>query len=325
VDRLTAYMDERRKAVDAALEKYLPRLSEEPPTLHEAVRYSVFAGGKRLRPLLCLMAAAACGDEAPASGKSAEGLGKEEETALPAACALEMVHTYSLIHDDLPAMDNDDYRRGRLSCHKAFGEALAILAGDALLTLAFEIVARHARRGAVAELTRALASGAGWTGMVGGQVLDLEGEGAAAQPPKRKKAAARAAEEAAPTLRERVEAIHRRKTGALITAALHMGAISARAPREAREALRAYGQRLGLAFQIKDDILDVEAPAEVLGKTAGKDQKSGKLTYPAVLGMDEAKKLLREAVADAKRALAPFDERAAMLRLLADFVAERES
>ncbi|MFH0910238.1 MAG: polyprenyl synthetase family protein [Planctomycetota bacterium] len=312
MDRLMRYMAERAVTVDKALDKYLPRLDEEPKSLHEAMRYSVFAGGKRLRPLLCIMAG--------------EIFGAKEAELLPSACALEMVHTYSLIHDDLPAMDNDDYRRGKLSCHKAFGDALAILAGDALHTLAFETIARHARRGLVTELTRLFAAAIGWSGMVGGQVLDLEAEGSARDParPGKSNGTSRLAEDRERTLGDRVQEIHRLKTGSLITVAVEMGAVTGRADRAQRASLVEYGRKIGLAFQIKDDILDVEAPAEKLGKTAGKDAAAGKLTYPAAIGMERAKTLLRESVMDAKNSLKDFGEKALMLRLLADFIAERE-
>ncbi|MHC4884448.1 MAG: polyprenyl synthetase family protein [Planctomycetota bacterium] len=298
MDRLIKYMKEQGAVVDEALENALPRRKAEPETLHEAMRYSIFAGGKRLRPVLCLMTAGIF--DCPG------------ETALPAACSLEMIHTYSLIHDDLPAMDDDDYRRGKLSCHKAFGEAMAILAGDALLTLAFESVAQSPSATA-GELAKTLAVASGHAGMVGGQVMDLEAENREGEDER--------SEEEKLTA---VKAIHRRKTGALITAAVEMGAILGGADKEARDKLIQYGQRIGLAFQIKDDILDREAPQEKLGKTVGKDEASGKLTYPAVLGMDGAKKLLRDTVLDAKELLCDFGEKALMLRLLADFIAERD-
>jgi geranylgeranyl diphosphate synthase type II len=304
MDRLIAYMKENRERIDEALGKTLPRLKETPSALHEAMRYSVFAGGKRLRPLLCMM--------------SAEIFGAEREEVILPACSLELVHTYSLIHDDLPAMDDDDYRRGKLSCHKAFGEALGILAGDALLTLAFGFVAQYAADGTGAECARILARAAGHAGMVGGQVLDLEAEGRTAA------GSVTPAEEGEATPLERVEAVHQRKTGALLTAAVEMGGVLGGADADARAVLRGYGGKIGLAFQVKDDILDIESTDEAMGKTVGKDEASGKLTYPSVLGLEESKALLRETVMDAKKILAPFGEKALMLRLLADFIAERD-
>jgi geranylgeranyl diphosphate synthase type II len=315
MDRLIAYMEERGRLVEEALESYLPRRKERPAPLHEAMRYSLFAGGKRLRPLLCLMSGELCG--------------AEPQSCLAPAGALEMVHTYSLIHDDLPAMDDDDYRRGKLSCHKAYGEALAVLAGDALLTLAFQVLAKDAPADRAAELVRLLAAAAGHGGMVGGQVLDLEAEGALQQKktaaaPKRKRQAESTSDVVSETPLERVEAIHRRKTGALITAAVEMGAATAGAAEPTRQILARYGRRIGLAFQIKDDILDIEGESEALGKSAGKDAASGKLTYPSVLGLEEARQLLRETVIDAKKLLEGFGEEALMLRLLADYIAERD-
>lgn len=299
MDRLKTYMKTQNSLVDAALEKAMPRRKNEPESLYEAMRYSVFAGGKRLRPVLCLMTAGLY--DCPT------------KEVLPAACSLEMIHTYSLIHDDLPAMDDDDFRRGKLSCHKAFGEALAILAGDALLTLAFECIASRSRPEVVGELVKTLAVAAGHAGMVGGQVMDLEAEnqgvdgGTPPQDPL-----------------TQVKAIHRRKTGALIAASVEMGAILGNASPEERTILVDFGRRIGLAFQIKDDILDREAPEEKLGKTSGKDEASGKLTYPAVLGMVEAKKFLRDTILEAKELLSGFDERALLLRLLTDYIAERD-
>ncbi|MHC4870803.1 MAG: polyprenyl synthetase family protein [Planctomycetota bacterium] len=302
--RLIEYMKTQGAEVDKALEKYLPRLKEEPAVLHEAMRYSTFAGGKRLRPALVLMAC--------------ELLGGEKEKAMPAACAIEMIHTYSLIHDDLPAMDDDDYRRGKLSCHKAFGEAIAILAGDALLTLAFETIAKYSDKKHTADLVLSLSSAAGQAGMVGGQVLDIEKEG---EKPGTKSGVFEI-EPSDPIAK--VEAIHSRKTGALITSAVEMGAIVGGADKDQTESIISYGRKIGLAFQIKDDILDIESSSEKLGKTVGKDENSGKITYPAVLGMDKAKELLKETIIDAKRLLAEFKESALMLRLLADFIEERD-
>jgi geranylgeranyl diphosphate synthase type II len=257
------------------------------------MRYSLTAGGKRLRPLLCLMAAEACGAD-PAE-------------ALPAACALEMVHTYSLIHDDLPAMDDDDLRRGRPTCHKAFDEATAILAGDALLTLAFEVVARGVRAPeAAVACVRALAEASGPEGMVGGQMADLE------------------AESRADATVEGLEAIHRRKTGALLRASLRMGAAVALAPEPAVRALDAYGRAVGLAFQVVDDLLDVQGDEAKMGKRVGKDQGLGKWTYPGLLGIEGSRDEARQLAEDASAALAPLGDRGARLRALAWQLVERD-
>lgn len=292
MDRLKAYLAARVPEVNVELGRLLPAVELEPTTLHEAMRYSVMGGGKRIRALLCLLGAESCG------GNS--------DQALSAACAVELVHNYSLVHDDLPAMDDDDMRRGKLTCHKAFGEANAILAGTALLTLAFEILAREYADARGAEAAVCLARAAGHAGMVGGQVLDLEAEG---QEPDRKK----------------VELIDRWKTGAMIAAAGEIGGIVAAAPLEKIAALRLYGRALGILFQITDDLLDIEASQEVIGKETGKDAQLKKMTYPAVLGIEAAKELAHAKAAEAKNALRDFDKEALMLRLLADFVLERKS
>ncbi len=304
MNRLIKRMKELNLEVDDALEKFLPRLKEEPTVLHEAMRYSVFAGGKRLRPLLVIMT------------KSI--FSKDYSIAMGAACAIEMIHTYSLIHDDLPAMDDDDYRRGKLSCHKAFGEAIAILAGDALLTLAFSTIAKHSDNTDIPRLVLSLANAAGQAGMVGGQVMDIEGEKSTA------KDLSSSSQLTAIEPLEVVEAIHCRKTGALITSAVEMGAITGGANSDEFKKLQKYGKKIGLAFQIKDDILDIESSSEKMGKTVGKDQATGKLTYPALMGMDDAKKLLKETVIEAKKCLEGFGEHALMLHLLADFIEERD-
>jgi len=291
MDRLIAYIGTHVPLVNEAMDKLLPRAEMPPQVLHEAMRYSALAEAKRMRPLLCIMSAGVCGGAL--------------EQALPAACALEMVHTYSLIHDDLPAMDNDEMRRGRLTCHRAFNEAIAILAGDALLTLAFETLAEAYPGERAAPAILLLAQAAGPAGMVGGQVLDLEGE------------------EQAPSLKQ-VEAIHRWKTGALITASCELGALIAGGDGAGRTALRQYGKALGLLYQITDDMLDVESTTEALGKTAGKDVAQRKMTYPAVIGMEKARELARDTAAEAKNALKGFGKEALMLRLLADYVAERK-
>jgi geranylgeranyl diphosphate synthase type II len=264
-----------------------------PARLREAMRYSVLGGGKRLRPILALMAAEACGGEL--------------DSALPVACALEVVHTYSLIHDDLPAMDDDDLRRGRPTCHKVFDEATAILAGDGLLTFAFEILARevHPAESAIACVT-ALAEAVGPSGMVGGQMADLEAEG-------QNDASI-----------ERLEAIHRRKTGALLRAALRMGAIVAGATEHELEALDMYGRSIGLAFQIVDDLLDVEGDEAKLGKRVNKDRDHGKWTYPGLLGVEASRARARELAEDAAAALQPLGERAWRLKELAWNLLERD-
>ena len=277
------YIAAQQKRVDAALDRWVPAESENPATIHRAMRYSLFAGGKRMRPLLAIAAADAVSD-APAGIESA-------------ACALELIHTYSLIHDDLPALDNDDLRRGRPTCHKVFGDAMAILAGDALLTLAFEVLAKlecvdAARR---VELMRELAVASGTVGgMIGGQVNDLEGEGKS------------------PTA-HLLESIHRAKTGALLRASVRMGAIYAGADHRQLEALSRYGEHMGLAFQIVDDVLDVEQPSEALGKTAGKDAQQKKITFPAVYGIERSREMAEEERVQAHQALTDFDDRAQRL------------
>jgi geranylgeranyl diphosphate synthase type II len=296
--RLADYLLEAERRVDEALRRYLPEESRDPAAacpaqLAAAMRYSVLGGGKRLRPVLCLMAAEACGAEAQA--------------ALPAACAVEMVHTYSLIHDDLPAMDDDDLRRGRPTCHKAFDEATAILAGDALLTLAFEILATQIRstRAAIG-CVRALAEAAGAAGMVGGQMADLLAEGRSDGTPLE------------------LEAIHRRKTGALLRAALRMGAIIAGADARRRAALDSYGRAVGLAFQIVDDLLDVQGDEAKLGKRVRKDFGLGKWTYPGFLGIEESRQRARQLADEAIAALAPLGPGGERLKALALDLLERE-
>jgi geranylgeranyl diphosphate synthase type II len=281
--------------VDAALDRWVPAETEDPATIHRAMRYSLFAGGKRIRPLLAIATAEALSD-AP--------LGIEN-----AACTLELIHTYSLIHDDLPALDNDDLRRGRPTCHKVFGDAMAILAGDALLTLAFEVLARidgvsPERR---VDLVRELATASGTVGgMIGGQVNDIEGEG------KFPTAAL-------------LESIHRAKTGALLRASVRMGAIYAGADAAQLQALTDFGEHVGLAFQIVDDILDVEQPSEALGKTAGKDAAQHKITFPAVYGIEQSREMAESERLAAHLALQPFDDRANRLRELADLVVRRST
>ena len=291
---LSAYMAERARAVDQALDRFLPSEAAPPESLHKAMRYSVFAGGKRLRPVLV------------AAG--AEAVGGTLETVMPAACAVEMIHTYSLIHDDLPAMDNDDFRRGVPTNHKVFGEAIAILAGDALLTLAFRLLGDSAGADArrLRDLFVEVADAAGSAGMVGGQVADIECEG------KRADAVT-------------VDYIHSHKTAALIRASIRSGALLTGATPPQLEALRVAGNALGLAFQIMDDILDITATSEELGKTAGKDQAQQKATYPAVHGLEPSRRRAQALVADAHAALEPFGPRALPLRALGTFIIERKA
>jgi geranylgeranyl diphosphate synthase type II len=285
------YLKQQQRLVDEELERLLPSAATPPETIHRAMRYSLFAGGKRIRPVLCLEAARAVADFAP---------GVER-----AACSLEMIHTYSLIHDDLPALDNDDLRRGRPTCHKAFGEAMAILAGDGLLTLAFQTLAAIDGRGAL--LAAELSAAAGTVGgMIGGQVADLEGEGK-------------------PPTAELLESIHHAKTGALLRASVRMGAICAGADDGQLAALTCYGRHVGLAFQIVDDILDVEQSSEALGKTAGKDAEQQKITFPAVYGLEESRRMADQERQGAEKALARFGARADRLRELAAHIVQRSA
>jgi geranylgeranyl diphosphate synthase type II len=289
------YVAAQTRRVDAALDRWVPPETENPATIHRAMRYSLFAGGKRMRPLLAIAAGDAVSD-APGGIESA-------------ACALELIHTYSLIHDDLPALDNDDLRRGRPTCHKVFGDAMAILAGDALLTLAFEVLSKlecidaERRIALVREL--AVASGTAG-GMIGGQVNDLEGEGKH------------------PTA-DLLEWIHHAKTGALLRASVRIGAIYAGADPEQLEALTRYGRHVGLAFQIVDDVLDVEQSSEALGKTAGKDAQQKKITFPSVYGLERSREMAEQERIQAHLALQIFDDRAERLREIADYVVQRQA
>jgi geranylgeranyl diphosphate synthase, type II len=290
---LDQYLRERTKAVDAALNRFLPKATAKPATIHKAMRYSLLAGGKRMRPILCLAAAEACSGDL--------------EAALPAACAVECIHTYSLIHDDLPSMDNDDFRRGRPTSHKVFGEGIAILAGDALLTQAFEILgyAQDTTRYKSRHLFLELAQAAGSRQLIAGQVADLEAEG--------KK-----------STRAELRYIHECKTAAMIVVSLRLGAMSANATPTQLDALTAFGRNLGLAFQVIDDILDVTQTSEKLGKSAGKDVAAQKTTYPALIGLDGARREARRLTAAAHEALAPFKSAVAPLRDLADYLLARE-
>ncbi|MGA1997110.1 MAG: polyprenyl synthetase family protein [Bryobacteraceae bacterium] len=291
------YLAREQRLVDAELDRLVPPETTPPATIHRAMRYSLFAGGKRIRPILCLEAA-----------RTVSGSADAADAVLPAACALELIHTYSLIHDDLPALDNDDYRRGKLTNHKVFGDAMAILAGDALLTLAFEVLASlDAPPDRKTRLIGELAAAAGTVGgMIGGQVADLEGEG---KPPEA----------------ELLGAIHSAKTGAMLRASLRMGVIFAGGTDAQYSALSAYGEHIGLAFQIVDDILDVEESSAALGKTAGKDAAQHKITFPAVYGLETSRRMAEEQCAHAHRVLAPFGERALRLNELADHIVHRKS
>ncbi len=290
---LKDYLRERIALIEKALNGYLPRASAKPATIHKAMRYSLLAGGKRLRPVLALAAAEACGGST--------------EKALPAACAVECIHTYSLIHDDLPCMDDDDLRRGMPTSHKVFGEGIAVLAGDALLTIAFEILAqavptsRYKTPALITEL--ATASGSKW--LIAGQVLDIENEG--------KKVTG-----------ETLKFIHRAKTAALLTSAIRLGAMSANASEAKLQSLTDFGQSLGLAFQVIDDILDVTQTTEKLGKTAGKDVAATKATYPAIFGLERSRQEAQRLTAAARDALKPFGAKGAMLQEIADYLLARE-
>lgn len=288
-------LEEGRKLTDAALERMLPAANQRPSSIHKAMRHSVFAGGKRIRPILCMEAGRAVASGLP------EGI--EEVGA-----ALEMLHTYSLIHDDLPALDNDDLRRGRPTCHKAFGEATAILAGDALQTQAYEVLAQvRCPAEARVRIIEEIARGTGTIdGMIGGQVVDLESEHTKPDA-------------------ETLQYIHRSKTAALITASVVAGGIYGGGSAEQVDRLRCFGQSIGLAFQIVDDILDVTQTSEQLGKTAGKDLASEKATYPALFGLEESRKKADALLHSACLAVENFGTRAETLCELARFLIERQS
>jgi geranylgeranyl diphosphate synthase type II len=295
--RLEDYLAERKARIDEALDRLLPGEESYPPEIFRAVRYSLFAGGKRLRPILCLAAA--------------EAVGGKADAVMPAACALELIHTYSLIHDDLPAMDNDDYRRGRLTSHKVFGEGIAILAGDALLTEAFCLLTRRERMPGIPperllDVAAEAAEAAGFFGMVGGQALDIRSEGEAVD-------------------LENLQRIHRMKTGALLCVSLRTGAILAGGSPSELEALSDYGRQIGLAFQIADDILNVEGDQALLGKGTGSDAARGKVTFPALMGVAASRTRAEKLILRALGAIASFDERADPLRGIAGYILRRRS
>ena len=289
---LEAYLATRTAAVNAALDRFLPAETMRPATIHKAMRYSLFAGGKRMRPALCLAAARACGGD--------------DAAAMPLACAVECIHTYSLIHDDLPAMDDDDFRRGKPTNHKVFGEGIAVLAGDALLTQAFEIAAqcrswrRYSHQAIVLEIARA----SGSLQLIAGQVADLEGEGKKITAPQ-------------------LKYIHERKTSALLCCSARLGGMSANCNPAQLRALTDFGYNVGLAFQIIDDILDVTQTSEQLGKTAGKDTAAQKATYPAIVGLEKSRKIAMELTNRAFASLKTFGKRADALEALAKYLLER--
>jgi len=291
---LTQYLDDRKALVESALDAHVPSDTGHAGILHEAMRYSLFAGGKRLRPILTLA--------------SAEAVGGDVSLALNTACALECIHTYSLIHDDLPALDNDDLRRGMATSHVKFGEAMAILAGDALLTSAFEIILRPpcSDAGALAGVIKEVACGAGAGGMIGGQVVDIISEGKEISFPE-------------------LEYIHTHKTGRLILASVRCGAILGGASEAELGALTEYAEAVGLAFQIHDDILDVEGSPKEMGKAVGGDAERGKATYPSLIGLAESRSRADDLMDSALKALDGFDDKAEPLRRIARYITSRKS
>lgn len=292
---LEEYLEAKKNIVDRALDEYLPEMSGPFSEISESMRYTLFAGGKRIRPVLCMA--------------SAEAVGGNADSVLPVACAIEMIHTYSLIHDDLPLMDNDDYRRGKPSNHKVFGEGVAVLAGDALLTEAFSLMS-----GIIPQISpekslaiiHEISTAAGFRGMIGGQVADLKAEGEKVD-------------------METVNYIHSHKTQALITVSIRAGAIIAGTGTDDLNALSEYGKKTGLAFQIADDILDIESCRKILGKDTGSDEELKKATYPALIGLEESKERMQKLVEDALADIRHFDEKAEPLRMIARFIAERKS
>jgi geranylgeranyl diphosphate synthase type II len=292
---LTAYLNEKRAMVDDALRGIFPGPEGPAADIISAMGYSLFAGGKRLRPILCMA--------------GAEAVGGEAKDVLPVACAIELIHTYSLIHDDLPVMDDDDMRRGKPTNHKVFGEAMALLAGDGLLTKAFHVMTQadfenRVRPGALLTVIGLIAKAAGYEGMVGGQVVDIQSEGKEVDPPI-------------------LEFIHTHKTAALIAASVASGAILVGGEEHQLNALTSYGQNIGLAFQVSDDILDIEGNSQELGKNVGSDERQGKITYPTLLGLSRSKEIQRELLEQAIESLEPFDHRSDPLRHIARYIIAR--
>ncbi len=291
------YLDERKTLVDKALHKFMPNPSGLASDVIRAMNYSLFAGGKRIRPILCIA--------------GAEAVGGSTDSVVPVACAIELIHTYSLIHDDLPVMDNDDLRRGKPTNHKVFGEAVALLAGDGLLTLAFNLMAgygakKEVEKQALLRVIDLIASAAGYKGMVGGQVVDITYEGKEPEPAV-------------------VEYIHRHKTAALIAASVTAGTILAGGNEDEEKSINRYGQQIGLAFQIADDILNIEGDKNVIGKGIGSDKEKGKITYPSVFGTAESKIIQKELITNAIDSLKKFDTRAEPLRDLARYIIKRKA
>ncbi len=298
------YLAEKKQLIDQFLDCYLPAEGDFPPSIHKAMRYTLFAGGKRLRPILAL---AAC-----------EAVGGDTAVLLPLSCSLELIHTYSLIHDDLPAMDNDDYRRGQPASHKAFGENMAILAGDALLTQAFCLLAKDSGLPAKLQLQimREVSQAAGSNGLIGGQVADIHATGGEYISSPEEKASPQ-------VLAPLLEYIHTHKTGALFRVALRMGALAGGADKRQLAALTSYGERIGLAFQIMDDILDIKGSEQEMGKPQGSDLVNHKLTYPATWGMADAKQQAQDLIKHACRDLEVIGKKAANLKALANFILQR--
>lgn len=285
------YLTQRKSLIDEALDQYLPKEDEYPPLIHQAMRYSLMAGGKRIRPILTLA--------------SSEAVGGKIDEVLPAACAIELIHTYSLIHDDLPSLDNDDLRRGKPTNHKKFGEAIAILTGDALLTYAFELIATKTKeKSLIPCIIKEIASSSGTMGMIGGQVVDVLSEGKSVD---------------SPTL----EYIHTHKTGTLIRACLKVGCILGGGSKEELKRLSKFGNYIGLAFQIADDILDLTGNEKEMGKKKGSDLVSKKITYPAIYGLDESRRKTKDLIDTAISLLGNFNQKAAPLKEIAMFIGER--